>query len=360
MTGINRLNINAVRNIDSCTIDPSPSINLIHGENGSGKTSVLEAIQTLATGKSFRSSKLDTLVKIGCDELTVYAELIHGHRVGFSKKLKQPATIVLDGDKTKSWEHVARALPTLVLESSSFQLVDGGPKIRRSYLDWGVFHVEPNFIVCWRKLMRCLTHRNKLLKQRSVNEDELSAWSNEFCICAAEVDRLRSSYLAKLVPYFDEVLKKLVPETAGEFQLVYQRGWDVDEDLGLVLRRSHDLDRKYGATQSGPHRAEIAIRVDGVRAADLLSRGQSKLLVIALKISQGQFLADSSGHQCSYLVDDLAAELDLKNRGLVLSLLISQGAQLFLTAVNKADLLDGLDSSLLPATFHVERGIITS
>ena len=333
---------------------------MLYGENGSGKTSVLEAIQALATGRSFRSSKLDAIVKIGTEELTVYAELINGQKVGFSKKPRRPAVVMLDNDRVKSWEAVARTLPTLVLDASTFQLVDGGPKIRRSYLDWGVFHVEPSFIVSWRKLMRCLSHRNHLLKKKIKDQDELAAWTAEFCAISLEVDRQRQSYLASLTPYFQRVLTTLIPDIADGIDLSYQTGWPVEEDLSSVLSNSLESDLRYGATQFGPHRAEISIRHNGTRAVDLLSRGQSKLLVIALKISQGQMLVDQSEHQCTYLVDDLAAELDSKNRAAVLALLIQQRAQLFLTAVNKNDLLDGIDSSLLPATFHVERGIITA
>ena len=360
MSAISKLNITSVRNISSCSIEPSPDINLFHGENGSGKTSVLEAIQTLSTGRSFRSSKLDPVLKLGTDELTVYAELVNGHRAGFSKRLRRPAVVMLDNDKVKSWELVARALPTLVLDASTFQLVDGGPKMRRSYLDWGVFHVEPSFVLSWRKLMRCLTHRNLLLKQRAGNHAELSAWTTEFCVCASEVDAYRQAYLEKLLPYFHRVLRNLIPGMSEELELVYQRGWEADLELVEVLRGSFDADRKYGATQFGPHRAEIAIRHNGVKAAELLSRGQAKLLVIALKISQGQLLAEVSGHQCTYLVDDLAAELDSKNRATVLSLLVEQKSQLFLTAVKKEDILEGIDCSLLPATFHVERGTIST
>ncbi len=359
MTAISKLNITAVRNIDSSSISPSASLNLFHGENGSGKTSVLEAIQTLATGRSFRASKLDPIIQLGAKELTVYAELTNGQKAAYSKSTRKPATVLLDSDRAKSWELVARALPTLVLDASTFQLVDGGPKIRRSYLDWGVFHVEPSFIGSWRNLMRTLTHRNLLLKQRSTNMEELAAWTKEFCVCSSEVDGHRQAYLEKLQPYFVRVLTTLIPSMAESIKLVYQRGWDTNQDLHSVLKLSIDNDRKYGATQFGPHRAEIAIRHDGIKAVELLSRGQAKLLVIALKISQGQMLADASGQQCIYLVDDLAAELDSSNRSAVLALLSSQQAQLFLTAVNKEDLLSVIDSSLLPATFHVERGIIT-
>lgn len=360
MTAISKLNMTSFRNIAAGTVCPSSEVNLFYGENGSGKTSVLEAIQTLATGRSFRASKLDPLIKIGTEELTVYTELVNGQRAGFSKQARRTALVMLDNDRVKSWENLARALPTLVLDSSTFQLVDGGPKIRRSYLDWGVFHVEPSFIVSWRKLMRCLSHRNHLLKSKAVDREELQAWTAEFSSRSVEVDHHRRLYLESLLPYFQRVLTNLIPSLAPAIELVYQRGWDPDEELSMLLSRSVETDRRYGATQSGPHRAEISIKLNGIKASDLLSRGQAKLLVIALKIAQGQLLADDSGHQCTYLVDDLAAELDSGNRASVLALLIEQKAQIFITAVNKSDILDGIDSSSLPATFHVERGTITA
>ncbi len=321
---------------------------------------MLETIHTLATGRSFRTPKLDSLIQLGKHELTVFAQLINGQKVGFSKQLRKPAQVVVDSDKVRSWELVARALPTLVLDASAFELVDGGPRIRRSYLDWGVFHVEPNFIGVWRQFMRCLGQRNHLLKTRSKKDEELEAWTVEFCSRADAIDLYRANYLEELLPYFSQVLDSLVPNLAPHLSLNYQRGWDSSENLAAVTDHSLASDFKYGATQHGPHRAEIALQFAGAKAAEVLSRGQSKLLVIALKVAQGMLLRKFTNRQCTYLVDDLASELDAKNRRLVLDLLISQECQLFLSAVSKYDLGEALDSSLHPATFHVERGIISA
>lgn len=358
MTAISSLSITSIRNIAASSIVLNPGVNLFHGENGSGKTSVLEAVYTLSTGRSFRTSKLDSLISHGKEESVVFAELQNGQRAGFSKHLRKSPELKLDNDRLTNWELVARSLPTLVLDTNSFQLIEGGPKIRRAFIDWGVFHVEPAFIGSWRRVKKCVAHRNLLLKSRRVDRQQLSAWNLEFVDCSNKVDEYRRQYLHDLAPYFQSTLEKLAPNLAHDFDLSYMRGWDEGEALIDVLDRTIESDSKYGVTQSGPHRAELQINIAGNKAVEVLSRGQLKVTVMSLKIAQGQLLSDKLDHSCNYLVDDLAAELDATHRESVLTQLIEQNGQVFLTAVEANDILPNLSNSANPTTFHVERGII--
>jgi DNA replication and repair protein RecF len=360
MSEISRLKITSVRNLHAVDIAPAPTVNLLYGENGSGKTSLLEAINLLATGRSFRSSKVDPLINHEADSAVIYAELANGVQVGISKSRRQAHQLHFQGQAQRNWENVARQLPVQLLDSNSFLLLEGGPRSRRRFLDWGVFHVEPHFLENWRRSRKCLANRNHLLKQARLDRQQLVAWDAELSEAAEQIDRARARYLQSLLPQFSQVYRALGGANADALSLAYSRGWDDHQALADVLAASVAVDTRYGATQHGPHRAELDIRVGKNRALDILSRGQQKVLVSALKLAQGELLSVTLGQRCLYLVDDLPAELDRENRARVLRQLLDQGGQLFVTCVDESALHGSLPESAEKALFHVERGTITT
>ena len=333
---------------------------MLYGENGSGKTSVLESIHILASGRSFRTSKPDTLINNEETTSVVFAELTNGHQIGLSRTRRQGHQLNMDNEKQRNWDKVARELPVQVLDANSFLLVEGGPKARRRFLDWGVFHMEPQFVEYWRKSRKCIAHRNFLLKQARADSDQLGAWDIELCLAAREVDKARSRYFMQFLPIFEQVFRSLADPIGDQLSLTYSRGWDSDRDLAEMLAENRQIDYKYGATQSGPHRADIFIRAGNRLAIEILSRGQQKTLVSALKIAQGMLLTRTLDRHCIYLVDDLPAEFDRGNRERVLSQLVGLGGQLFVTCVDQETPQLSLQNSPEAATFHVERGTITA
>ncbi len=360
MSELARLEIGAVRNILSASLSPSPTMNLLHGENGSGKTSVLEAIHLLGTGQSFRSTKIDPLINHDADTATVFAELAQGQHIGLEKSRNRNHQLKLQGQKQSGWESVARVLPVQILDAHTFLLLEGGPRARRRFLDWGVFHVEPEFVDAWRRTRKCLANRNLLLKSRQVDRAQLAAWERELDQAATIVDNARSRYFATFMPVFLALYKQLAHDSVSEVLLGYERGWEAGKPLAQVLDETLETDTRYKATQHGPHRAELQVKIGRNRAIDVMSRGQQKLLVCALKLAQGQLLADQLERNCIYLVDDLPAELDEHNAGVVFELLRAQGSQIFVTCVNLKALENTLNSSAEVAQFHVERGTITA
>ncbi len=360
MSDIQKLSISHVRNIRETTVELSPTVNVLFGENGSGKTSFLEAIHLLASGRSFRSSKIDSLINHDEDEAVIFAELSSGAQIGLSKSRRQNHQLRLQSEQQRNWDRVAKLLPVQVLDSSSFLLLEGGPKARRRYLDWGVFHVEPGFLSSWRKTRKCIANRNHLLKQSRVDQDQLLAWDAELDLSAAMVDLARRTYFEKLMPEFREVYESLGGSHFEELNVAYRRGWDEDKSLGLVLAENRGMDTKRGSTQLGPHRADISIKVGIRNGVDVLSRGQQKVLVSALKIAQGNLLSKSLNERCIFLVDDLQAELDRENRAAVFNQLVKQGGQLFITCVDMRGIENSLQSAAQVTTFHVERGTITA
>ncbi len=356
MAILQRLEISRLRNLVRVLVAPASNINIFHGDNGSGKTSLLEAIHMLGLGRSFRSNKLDSVIQDTAEECVIFGELAGGITVGLSKSRRQNHVLKLQGSKQRNWADTARCIPLQVINAESFSLLEGSPKVRRRFLDWGVFHVEHEFVVSWRDAAKCLAHRNLLLKKGGRDTAQLAAWDAELANLAEKIDTSRRSYFADFLPVALQTIKEVIQ--IQHLSIDYWRGWDDGSTFLNTLAACYEKDFKYGATQQGPHRADIIVRVGKRPATEVLSRGQQKLLVSALKIAQGRLLSTFSGAHGIYLVDDLPSELDRRNRALVCSLLANLGSQIFLTSVEAGDLENSFNSEVLVRKFHVEHGKI--
>ena len=360
MGGLARLEIDSFRNIRHCALSPHPELNILAGPNASGKTSFLEAIYYLALGRSFRASSVKPLIRMDADETVLFAELLGGAKTGLRKTRKGEQQLKLNGESLGSWERVARELPVQLLDATSFSLLNEGPRMRRRFLDWGVFHVEQWFLSAWRRTRKSVMQRNALLKQSgAVDEKQLSAWEEELASGAEQVTRAREEYFQRLEKTFASVLSKLSGELGDTVNLQFHAGWNRERELGQLLFETREIDKNHGATRYGPHRADILVNAANDKAINILSRGQQKLVVSALKIAQGELFFETRQQRPIYLVDDLAAELDERNRENVFQLLQSLGGQMFVTCAAAEALESGLPEAGARSLFHVEHGTIT-
>ena len=364
---INKLMVKDVRNLASITLSPSPSINILYGLNGSGKTSVLEAIHLLGLARSFRSAKLKPVVRHGQDKSTVFAQVEAGKGrvlpVGVSRDLNAESFQVrVAGETLKSTAELAHLLPLQVINPDTFKLLEGSPKQRRQFLDWGVFHVKHHdFLPLWKRAQKALKQRNSLLRHGKIKGSsslmaQLPAWDQELVRAAESVDQLRQEYFKQLLPVFQEVLNELT--SLSDIEVSYYRGWDRERPLADVLQENVSKDIQSGYTLSGPQRADLRVKIGRSSAVDILSRGQSKLVVCALKLAQGHLYSQVSGKKCVFLVDDLPSELDGPHRKGMCRILEKMKTQVFITCVEPG----ALDDCWLPDTdlrmFHVKQGTV--
>ena len=368
MAVIQRLMVDRFRNLEAVDVLLSPGFNIFSGINGSGKTSLLEAIHVLSVGRSFRTHKIDPLVMRDRSDFLVFSDLGEQGRIGLLKSRSGKNELKFDGEQQRNWKTVASTLPLQVLNSESFQLLEGSGKIRRRFLDWAVFHVEHSYLDDWRAYRRGISHRNSLLKAggRSLH-GQLDAWDVELANLGQTIHARRTAVIEAFGHLFASVVGEFLP--TRQVTLEYRAGWDTELNFATVLSDHRERDIKYGMTVNGPHRADFTLKVNRSLATEVLSRGQLKMLVCALKIAMGHFLEQSASennvagqglYQCTYLVDDLASELDRGNRATVIKMLGASGAQCLFTAVEAKDLDLEIELSDRSRKFHVEHGKIWS
>ena len=281
---IERLEFSHVRNLRPQSFLPHPHLNLLYGDNGSGKTSVLEALHLLGLGRSFRSGKIRRLINDTASECHITALFAGGQRAGVRKLADGSSEMRLNGRSDVSIADLALQLPLQLLNPEVMDLLDGGSKPRRALLDWGVFHVEHRFYPLWQRYQRALKQRNSLLRNGKIKRSELRPWHVEMAEAASVLHDFRQAYVDGLQSFVQACFNGFLPELALE--LDYLPGWNVSEHLLQLLDEGWERDQQRGHTQLGPHRADLRIRVNGIVADEILSRGQKKLTVCALKLAQ--------------------------------------------------------------------------
>jgi DNA replication and repair protein RecF len=351
---LQKLDIYNVRNIHKASISPSPSINLIYGDNGSGKSSLLEAIHILGRAQSFRTASIKKIIHFDCKELIVSGRVLQhsGHVASLGVQLDGKNSIVrIDQQNVAGRSQLAYALPLQLIYPKSYLLLDGSPHFRREFMDWGAFNHYPEFLPAWRRFNKALQQRNALLKQKQL--PQLDVWNQELQEYGTIVAHYRSSYIVQLAPIFNAIAEQFLG--MGRIELQAFNGWDHNRDYLQVLQSESEKDSRYGYTQSGPHRGDFYVLIGSRHANEFVSRGQLKLLILALKLAQVKLLDDYFRNAGCVLIDDLSAELDIGNRNKLMHFLADLNVQIFMTAMQVNDFGD-LSQVIESRMFHVEHG----
>ena len=329
---LSRLQVTDFRCLQSAELELDPQFTLISGPNASGKTSLLEAMYVLGRGRSFRTRRLEHLIRHGVERFVVFGEVdsanrrvpmgVEGSRAGIRAQI--------DGDKPSSLAELALQLPVQIIDPEVHHLIEEGPSRRRRFLDWGVFHVEQSFVGHWQRYQQVLKQRNAALKTHQP-KSVVSVWDSDLVRSGELLSAARSRYVAALSPRAEAIGRNLL---GMELSLSYRSGWAKDQSMAEALQQSWNHDQEAAATQVGPHRAELVIRLDGTAVKDRISRGQQKLLAAALLIAQIKLFPEGSPVQPSLLLDDPAAELDDDHLAGLIREVSSQSVQLIVTTLH--------------------------
>ncbi len=370
------LSINDFRNLSDVTLSPALSgLNVICGKNGSGKTSLLEAIHFLSVGRSFRSSLAARLIRHDATKFALHAQVLSDNQqrlgVGIERSIAGVTRMRVAEKEAASITELAQWLPVRVINTQSHQLLESGPAVRRKYLDWGLFYQSNEFLPIWRNFERALRQRNTIL-QNKCSRAELEVWTKALIKHAEALTALRQEYVQALTPVLRDLVDTLFVTGAatdprvssglgGHLVVTYHPGWRPEQQYASALADAYPQECRYGLTQCGPHRADLDLCIGGVSVKHFLSRGQQKLLICAMILAQGMLLAKNADKRLIYLIDDLPSELDLQSRKKLISLFSKQQTQVFITAIEKeticASISENFDQNM--ALFHVEHGQVT-
>lgn len=343
------------RRFESLSLRPHRRLNFLLGDNAAGKTSLLEMIYVLGRGRSFRGNSLQECVRHGSRGWRLRGRYERGERglaetvdLGWSS---EGLTARSGGQDTTRLELI-RGYPVQILEPGLHKLLQEGPSVRRGFLDWGVFHVEPSFVAVWRRFQRALRQRNLALRTQA-SAAEIEPWTRELASAGEALHGLRRQHVEQLRPRFQALVSVFLDTAESGMELA--AGWSEDLPLRDALQARLPRDRQAGLTQDGPQRAELRLRLHSRQAKAVVSRGQQKLLIAALLLSQCELIARSTGAAPLLLVDDFASELGEGFQQRLLAALQAYAGQLFITGFERpAGLEDRVDAAL----FHVEQGLI--
>jgi DNA replication and repair protein RecF len=350
---IKSLKVENLRNIHHADLCFSSSTNLILGNNGAGKTSLLEAIYLLARARSFRQGQQKSQISKESDHLLIYAitedQKQQEHRIGFYRT-KTNTQVKIDGQQANKLSLLAKNLPTVLITPNSHRLIEEGPEHRRRILNWGVFHVEHQFQSKMAKFSRSLVQRNTALRTGS---KDLHVWDKAFLDSAQAVYDSQERYFQKLKQEIYNLTQGM--SYLEGLEIKFYKGWNKSFRLSELLKDRLTTDRERGFTGIGPQRADIEISIDSVPTKQLLSRGQQKLLVTIILLAQSKLLEKSTGEKPIFLFDDLESELDNQSIETIWYLLEEQRSQTFITSL-RAERLNNYQWSNSIRMFHVEHG----
>ncbi|MCX7513349.1 DNA replication/repair protein RecF [Frateuria sp. STR12] len=350
-----RLRIHGLRCLTDVAVDLAEGIHVFVGPNGAGKTSVLEAAYLLSHGRSFRSGAREALLQRGLSSLAVFAETSGEggvrHRLGLGREGARWEAR-LDGLEVPLGQLV-QACAVVCFEPGSHALIAGAAEERRRFLDWGVFHVEHDFLAVWRRYQRALKQRNALLRSGGAPDELFLPWERELDEAGGAIDRFRQHYLDRLLPAVADSAADLLPEL-GSVALRYRRGWAEDTPLREVLAAQRGRDLARGHTTVGAHRADWSLAFEHAPLREHLSRGQEKLTALICLLAQATLHAECRGEWPIVCLDDLASELDQEHQAAVVERLGTVGAQVLITGTECPESLRTSPHRM----FHVEQGQI--
>lgn len=335
---LQHIEISHFRNLKSAMLSlPQHGLCVISGPNGSGKTSLLEAIYALTYGKSFRTSDPTQLVQNDQDNFTLFASLISNSNqettIGVQRDRKNGIIAKCMGEPAK-FSEIARILPVRVISpTEAYTLINGGPEHRRRFLDWGVFHVKHSYWGLHKKLTRIIKQKSAALKMRC-SDQELLQWNQMLCEVSYALDEMRQEYINQLKQVLAEYQARL--PSINTVMLEYFPGWERElGDLSTQLSTVSKQERQQGHCLIGPHRAELQLNTVFGTSKDQLSRGRQKMLAIALYLAQGELLYREMGQHPLYLIDDFSSELDIEGQKLLVDALNLEDKQVIITTLDE-------------------------
>jgi len=350
---LSRLEVAQFRNLEPTTLDLTGQVTGLFGDNGSGKTSLLEAVYCLGTGRSFRVGQPSSMIQHGKESLLVRGQLSSGEWLAVERGRAQAIRAKINHDVVTQTSSLAEALPVEVMDPTTIELLLGEPERRRRLINWGLFHVKPAFRLAWHQASRALKQRNACLRSPGLGSSR--EWLEVYARHGEVIHELREHHIRDLARSFTDWLRRF--DWPTEVTLDYRKGWSADRTLKEALLENEESDKERGFTQRGVHRADLVVKIGQHPASLVSSRGEVKMLAWLLKLAQLGLLPDEVQNQAVLLLDDFSSELDEKNGRRLAETLLTLPFQIILTGAS-IEAANTHWGAHLARVFHVKQGII--
>jgi DNA replication and repair protein RecF len=333
MMELSQLTIHHFRNFQGLTWFIQPQINLIYGDNGSGKTSLLEAIFMLSRGHSFRTHQINDTISHHSDTAILHATLnaTNPMTMGYQRQRSGETTYKIQQEKVNTIQEMTRRLPVIFIDAHSHRRLATAPKFRRQVVDWGLFYDQLDYITQWKRYHRALKQRNAALKY---SKQTIHTWDHILIESAGQLHQARKAY----VEYLNQTITNYLSDSSlTNIHLQYQPGWPAKESFAEALKHSQQRDQQFGFTQYGPHRFDLQMTINDKQVIQFCSQGQQKTIALALAFTQGALVKKRSQLDALYLIDDLGSELDANHQAHTIEQLQSMQSQVILTAIQPVE-----------------------
>jgi DNA replication and repair protein RecF len=342
---LDRVSIRHLRNLTEVDTELGPRFNVIAGDNGQGKTNLLDAVYTLATSKSFRSTKPEEVVQHGQEVASVRGVFTEGglsreQSVGQQRGLR---AVRIEGKRPKTLVEYASRTPVVVFHPGDTALPAGSGGERRKLLDRIALHLAPGALMELDRYTRASRERQRALDERGVNAKDLGEWEALMVMHGLAVRRAREDASSRLAEAATRVFAKVAVE-GSVLEVAYEPGAPQDPtDYASQLVKARPIDARRGSAKVGPHRDDLGLVLSGQRVRGIASQGQQRLVVLALKAAEIEVVEGIKGVRPLLLLDDVSSELDRERTAALFAFVGRQQGQIFLTTT-RPELIDTASS----------------
>ena len=355
---IERIATHGFRNLEGLDVEPGPHFNVIHGENGAGKSNLLEAIYLLGTLRSFRNAKTDDVIALGAGDAVLKMRVAAEHTsqvVAVALGRGRTRRVTLDGKRPKSAAVLRKRLPVVIFHPGHLSLSTGSAEIRRAYLDELLEPTAPLYAEALAAYEKALRSRNRLLKEVEVDRRAVAPYDVLLARHGAVIVEHRRALVTEIAPRIEAAFQQVVGDV---LRLEARYAPRVEGDEGAILRAleaAWPVDRARGFTAYGPHLDDLELRFGEVGARHHASQGQHRALALSMKIAELDYVAERLGMVPILLLDDVSSELDRTRSRRLFERISRLGGQVFLTTTHPEFILLERDR----VDFHVQGGVVT-
>lgn len=336
---INRVKLNNFRNYNEQEILLDRNINIIYGNNGEGKTNILESIFLSALGKSFRTNKEKELIKIGENFAKLEIDFEKRDRAGNIKiNIENKKNILFNNIKLKKTSELLGNIYVVLFNPDDINILKQGPANRRKFLNIMISQLRPNYVYILNNYIKILEQRNTYLRQikyENKNLELLDIWDEKLAELGEKIYFYRNDFIEKIIKKINNVHKKITNDKEI-IKIKYNSNCYNREQYLENLKNNRILDIQKGFTSLGVHRDDFDIYINDKKANVYGSQGQQRTVLISLKLTELEIIYDEVGEKPILLLDDFMSELDNERRKYLLENIIEN--QTIITCTDKLKL----------------------